>query len=151
MSLIKPSYGSETVFPLEELSWSITKNASVVSQYLGSRSLPQPSFESDGPSTIVPGDAPQHIRQALQQLVATSLEMSQLAIGPSEFLPNLATGVRHAPFPLQKLQEVLTVKSFNISPVSPGFANTTFSALCPRAGLSATQILPRRLVCLSSV
>lgn len=96
MSPSRPDDGSETLFPLEELSWRITKNASVVSQYLGAHCLPQPSFDGDGPSTIVSSDAPQHIRQALQHLVAASLEMMQLAIGPSEFLPNLATGVRHA-------------------------------------------------------
>lgn len=89
--------GGLGTFPLEELSWKITKNASLVSQYLGAHCLPQPSFDSDGPSTIVPGDSPQHIRQAQQDLVAAALEMLQLAIGPSEFLPNLATGVRYPP------------------------------------------------------
>ena len=86
----------DTSFPLEELSWKITKNASVLSQHLAAQSLPQPSFESNGPSTVVSSDAPIHVRQAQQHLVAASLEILQLAIGPSGFLPNLATGVRHA-------------------------------------------------------
>lgn len=85
--------GLEASFPLEELSWSITKNASVVSQYLGARNLPQPSFESDGPSNILSSETPQHIRQSLQHLASASLELTQLAIGPSGFLPNLATNV----------------------------------------------------------
>ena len=85
---------SETTFPLEELSRTITKNAGIVSQYLEANHLPQPSLHSDGPSTIVPSGSPQSVQQARQNLIAASLEILQLAIGPSEFLPNLATGVR---------------------------------------------------------
>ncbi len=92
---------SETAFPLEELSWTVTKNASIVSQYLGANHIPQPSFDSDGPSTIVPAVSPYNIQQARQNLIAASLEIVQLAIGPSEFLSNLATGVRLEPSSLQ--------------------------------------------------
>ena len=98
MSFGRPDDVSETSFPLEELSWRISKNASFVSQYLGMQCLPQPSIDGDGPSIVVPGDAPQSIQQARQQLIAASLEMMQLAIGPSEFVPNLALGVRDAAF-----------------------------------------------------
>lgn len=94
MSGEQPSIVSETAFPLEELSWTITKNASIVSQYLETNHLPQPSLNSDGPSIIVPSSSPQSAQQARQNLIAASLEILQLAIGPSEFLPNLATGVR---------------------------------------------------------
>lgn len=84
---------SAKAYPLEELSWSITKNASIVSHYLGANGLPQPSFASDGPATVVPSSSPHHIQEAQQKLVSAALEILQLAIGPSEFLPNLATGV----------------------------------------------------------
>lgn len=85
--------GFEPRLPLEELSQKITRNASAVSQYLKAASLPQPSFEYDGPSNVVPGEAPQDIRQAQRELISASLEMLHLAIGPSEFVPNLATNV----------------------------------------------------------
>ena len=94
MSPKQPNGVSETAFPLEELSWTITKNASIVSHYLGQNNIPQPSLNSDGSSTVVPSGSPQSIQQARQNLIAASLEILQLAIGPSEFLPNLATGVR---------------------------------------------------------
>lgn len=94
MSSEQASGASETTFPLEELSRTITKNAGIVSQYLGANHLPQPSLSSDGPSSVVPTGSPQSIQQARQNLIAASLELLQLAIGPSEFLPNLATGVR---------------------------------------------------------
>lgn len=94
MSLEQLNGVSETAFPLEELSWTITKNASIVSQFLGANHIPQPSLNHDGPSTVVPGGSPQSIHEARQNLIAASLEILQLAIGPSEFLPNLATGVR---------------------------------------------------------
>lgn len=86
--------GPKTMFPLEELSMTISKNANIVSQYLEENHLPQPSLNSDGPSVVVPSGSPQIIQQARQSLIAQSLELLQLAIGPSEFLPNLATGVR---------------------------------------------------------
>ena len=76
------------------ISVIITKNASIVSQYIDDNSLPQPSTSSDGPSTVLPSDSPEDIQRARQGLIAASLEMLQLAVGPSEFLPNLATGVR---------------------------------------------------------
>lgn len=85
---------SKPEFPLEELSGSITDNARIVSQYLASQNLPQPSFRSDGPSTVLPKGSPQSIQEARENLIAKSLEILQLAIGPSEFLPHLATGVR---------------------------------------------------------
>ncbi|KAL8938468.1 MAG: hypothetical protein Q9216_003881 [Gyalolechia sp. 2 TL-2023] len=85
----------ETRFPLDELSRKITKNASIVSQYLGANHLPQPSSNSDGPRAILPTGSPEGTQQARQDLIAASLEMLQLAIGPSEFLPNLATGFQY--------------------------------------------------------
>lgn len=94
MSPETPNGVSETIFPLDELSKTISRNASIVSQYLGASHLPQPSLNSDGPSTVLPSGSPQSIQQARQNLIAASLEILQLAIGPSEFLPNLATGVR---------------------------------------------------------
>ena len=94
MSPELPNGVSDTILPLEELSRTITKNASIVSQYLRANHLLQPSCNSDGPSTVLPSGSPQSIQRARQNLIAASLEILQLAIGPSEFLPNLATGVR---------------------------------------------------------
>lgn len=84
---------SESAFSLEKLSHEITDNAKIVSHYLDSQNLPQPSFRSDGPSTVLPKGSPQAIHEARENLITASLEILQLAIGPSEFLPHLATGV----------------------------------------------------------
>ncbi|GAM33863.1 hypothetical protein TCE0_013f01071 [Talaromyces pinophilus] len=86
---------SKPEFPLEELSSSITDNARIVSQYLASQNLPQPSSRSDGPSTVLPKGSPQSIQEARENLIANSLEILHLAIGPSEFLPHLATGFQY--------------------------------------------------------
>ena len=94
MSPELPNGVSETAYPLEELGRTVTKNASIVSQYLSENHLPQPSLNGDGPSTVVPTGSPQSVQEARQNLISASLEILQLAIGPSEFLPNLATGVR---------------------------------------------------------
>uniref|UniRef100_A0A093V358 O-methyltransferase FtmD n=1 Tax=Talaromyces marneffei PM1 TaxID=1077442 RepID=A0A093V358_TALMA len=85
---------SESESLLEELSNSITENARIVSQYLASQNLPQPSFRSDGPTTILPKGCPQSI-QARESVIAKSLEILQLAIGPSEFLPHFTTGYQY--------------------------------------------------------
>ena len=90
---------SNDFYPLEDLSQIISKNASIVSQYLGDHNLPQPSFESDGPSVIVPSSAPQSVQKARQSLIASCLELLQLAIGPTEYLPNLAIGVSSSDMP----------------------------------------------------
>lgn len=82
-----------SAFPLEALSWDITRNASIVSQHLAGNDLPQPSFDCNGPVTVLPSSAPQYVREARQKLISASLEMLQLAVGPSEFVPNLALGV----------------------------------------------------------
>jgi 6-hydroxytryprostatin B O-methyltransferase len=88
---------SETALPLDILSGEISKNVRSVSRYLAEQRLPQPSFESDGPSAVLPAGAPQSVQQARQSLIAACLELFHLAVGPSEFLPNMATGVRQSP------------------------------------------------------
>ena len=84
---------SESTVPLEQLSDVIGDNARTVSQYLASQNLPQPSSRSDGPSVVVPKDSPQSVHEARQKLIAASLEMLQLALGPGDFVPHLATEV----------------------------------------------------------
>ncbi|KAI1153171.1 sterigmatocystin 8-O-methyltransferase [Nemania diffusa] len=86
---------SKTPLPLEDLSFEITRNAVLVSQYLHSGGFPQPSHEADGPSSTIPRDSPQNIREARQNLIEASLKMFQLALGPTEYLPNLATGFQY--------------------------------------------------------
>ncbi|KAL4939603.1 hypothetical protein BDV06DRAFT_230925 [Aspergillus oleicola] len=81
--------------PLEDLTTIITKSASTVSQYLQANGLPQPSLQPDGPSNVLPSGTPRQIHQARQQLIAASLQVFQLATGPSEFLPHLANGFHY--------------------------------------------------------
>ncbi|KAH0593058.1 hypothetical protein MHUMG1_09305 [Metarhizium humberi] len=113
-----------TSLPLEELSWTITKNASVVSQYLKAQQLLQPSKDAAGPSTIVPTDAPQHIQLARQSLMAAALEISQLAAGPSEFLPNLATGFQY----ISSLSWLCQYNIFHLVPLDSDIGYRSLSA-----------------------
>ncbi|KAK8055194.1 hypothetical protein PG993_000421 [Apiospora rasikravindrae] len=89
MSHKQPEYAP---FPLETLGENIVKNATIISQYLKSQNLPQPSLEVDGPTTLLPNDSPQCVRQARQDLLSAALQILNLTTGPSEYLPNLATG-----------------------------------------------------------
>lgn len=84
---------------LRELSSLIAVHSDVVSQYLAANDLPQPSKSADGPSSVLPASAPKNIQVARQQLIAAALELVQIAAGPSELLPNLATGVSNLPTP----------------------------------------------------
>jgi 6-hydroxytryprostatin B O-methyltransferase len=64
-----------------------------VSGYLATNYLPQPSFEANRPSAIVPVNASPNVQLARQKLLVASLEIFHLATGPIDFLPNLATNV----------------------------------------------------------
>ncbi|KAL7623779.1 hypothetical protein AAE478_005332 [Parahypoxylon ruwenzoriense] len=124
---------SEAKFPLEELSWTITKNASIVSQYLAAHQLPQPSLESDGPSTVLPNGSPEAIQKARQNLIAASLELLQLAIGPSEFLPNLATGFQY----LSCLHWLCQYDIFHLVPLN---GSISYAELAAAAGVPEQRL-----------
>ncbi|KAL9088823.1 MAG: hypothetical protein Q9159_002859 [Coniocarpon cinnabarinum] len=119
-----PARATEAAYPLEELSWKITKDAGVVSHYLAANNLPQPSFNADGPSTILGSTAPQGIQQARQNLIASSLELFQLAIGPTEFLPNLALGFQY----ISCLHWLCQYHIFHLVPLSSGITYAELSA-----------------------
>jgi 6-hydroxytryprostatin B O-methyltransferase len=78
---------------LEEFADQIPANAKVISDFLRSNGLPLPSFERDAPTTTIPASAPSEVRAARQKLMEGALRTFQLALGPSEYLPNLAVGV----------------------------------------------------------
>lgn len=80
---------------LEELCDIITQSTSVLSQHLKSQGLPEPSFESNGPTVVIPKNSPQNVAKAQQELIASAIQISQLAMGPSEFLPNLSLGFQY--------------------------------------------------------
>ncbi|KAH8714850.1 S-adenosyl-L-methionine-dependent methyltransferase [Phaeosphaeriaceae sp. PMI808] len=90
-----PLNGVSEKLLLEQLSSAISGSAGIVSGYLATNHLPQPSFEANRPSVIVPVNAPPNVQLARQKLLAASLELFQLATGPSDFLPNLATGFQY--------------------------------------------------------
>ncbi|MCJ1381692.1 hypothetical protein MMC17_004803 [Xylographa soralifera] len=116
---------SESTYSLEQLSRTISRNASIVSQYLGTNNLPQPSLDSDGPSTVVPSGSPQSIQQARQNLIAASLEILQLAIGPSEFLPTLATGYQY----ISCLSWLCQYDIFHLVPLSDAISYARLAAV----------------------
>ncbi|OGM43332.1 hypothetical protein ABOM_008734 [Aspergillus bombycis] len=95
MTQTNPESENPASFPLERLSWQMTKNASIISQFLHAHELPQPSTAQDGPVEVLPASCPQSIRQARQNLIEDALKLFQLAIGPSEFLSHLSTGYQY--------------------------------------------------------
>ena len=80
---------------MEELSDQIAVNVSILSDFFRSQQYPEPTFDGHSPATTLPATAPERVRVARQTLIEAAAKISQLAIGPSEFLPNLAVGVCH--------------------------------------------------------
>ncbi|KAJ8106918.1 hypothetical protein OPT61_g9221 [Boeremia exigua] len=127
------SNGASEDLPLERLSSVITENASIVSGYLATNHLPQPSFKADGPSVIVPATAPPNVQVARQKLLSASLELLQLATGPSDFLPNLATGFQY----LSCLTWLCQYKIFHLVPLD---ASISYDALSTASKVSAQRL-----------
>ncbi|KAL4962937.1 S-adenosyl-L-methionine-dependent methyltransferase [Aspergillus stella-maris] len=114
-----------TTTPLEDLSVVITKSASIVTQYLQANGHPQPSLGPDGPSSVLPSGTPRQIVQAHQQLIAASLQIFQLAIGPSEFLPHLANGFQY----VSGLTWLCNYRIFHLVPLTHPITYETLSQL----------------------
>lgn len=83
----------ESPTPLNDLADRVKANAAAITGFLQSNGFPQPSFERDAPAVTLPASAPIDAKKARQALMEDALRIFQLAIGPSEYLPNLAVGV----------------------------------------------------------
>ncbi|KAI9654521.1 MAG: hypothetical protein M1821_006611 [Bathelium mastoideum] len=123
----------ETRLPLEELSRTTTKDTSIVSQYLRANHIPQPSLNSDGPGIVIPRGSPQNVQHARQSLIAACLELLQLAIGPSEFLPNLATGFQY----ISCLSWLCQYDIFHLVPLDD---TISYAALAASAGVPQRRL-----------
>ncbi|KAF2675693.1 hypothetical protein K458DRAFT_471217, partial [Lentithecium fluviatile CBS 122367] len=127
------SNGVSEKLPLEQLSSAISENAGIVSEYLATNHLPQPSFEADGPSVIIPVNAPPNVQLARQKLLAASLELFQLAKGPSDFLPNLVTGFQY----ISCLTWLCQYKIFHLVPLD---ASISYDALSTASKVSVQRL-----------
>ncbi|KAH8807458.1 O-methyltransferase-domain-containing protein, partial [Xylogone sp. PMI_703] len=72
-------------------------------------------------------------QQARQGLIAASLELLQLAIGPSEYLPNLATGFHY----ISCLQWLAQYKIFHLVPLEDAIS---YADLAAAAGISEQRL-----------
>lgn len=75
---------------IEELALVISKNTTIVEQYLSSNNLPHPSFGVGAPSgSLIPADAADIEVARLAVIEATS-KLRNLMLGPREFLQSFA-------------------------------------------------------------
>lgn len=81
---------------MEELCCQLSENVSTLVGFLDKEGRPLRSFQRDAPATTLPPDAPEEVKRARQVIIDASMRLHQLALGPSEYLPNLATGVQTA-------------------------------------------------------
>lgn len=92
-SAFKKKIVTEPVGELETLAAQVSRNATILSTYLHNEQLPPPSFNQKGPTTVLPRSAPDDVKVARQALIEASLQTFQLALGPSEYISNLAVSV----------------------------------------------------------
>ena len=83
--------------PLEVLAHDIAANCKVLSDYLVGAGLPQPSFASDGPTSVLPPSAPKETQQAKADIAEAAFKLHSLVTGPSELIPNITAGVSYYP------------------------------------------------------
>lgn len=69
---------------LTDLASQITNTAKVINEFLAANGHPQPSFNVDAPSAFPP--APEEILNARRQLLDASQAITELLIGPAEYL-----------------------------------------------------------------
>lgn len=81
---------------LEDLSQQISINAKVLSEYLSSAGYPQPSFDRNGPATVLPPAASESAIVARQHLKEAARKVFELASGPNEYLENVGLEVSAA-------------------------------------------------------
>lgn len=81
--------------PLEVLAHEIAANCKVLSDYLVGAGLPQPSFASDGPTSVLPPSAPKETQQAKAAIAEAAFKLHSLVTGPSELIPNITASVSY--------------------------------------------------------
>ena len=80
--------------PLEDLASVITKNASIITDFLGQMGHAQPSFSPHGPLAF-PETAPDEVLSARKELISTAKQLQFLALGPTQALQwHALAGVR---------------------------------------------------------
>ncbi|ORY10494.1 sterigmatocystin 8-O-methyltransferase [Clohesyomyces aquaticus] len=93
-SYIQPNAPSSNS-TLEQYVQQILQNTGIITEYLETNGLPQPSFERDAPESTLPESAPETIRAARVKLMDAALKAFQLALGPKEYIPNIAVGLQY--------------------------------------------------------
>lgn len=95
---------------LTELAAEISKNASLITEYLLAHNLPSPSFAADGPQNFPVSSENLEIQGVRLALIEASRAMLELAVGPLELLTLQAPTVGQAfHFLLRNQTENLTV------------------------------------------
>ncbi|WZH40774.1 O-methyltransferase-domain-containing protein [Fusarium acuminatum] len=87
---------------ITELATAVSSAAQELERQLESQGLPRPSFQADGPTYVVPKNAPKAAHEARVATAEAAFKLFNLVSGPSELLPNI-TASYHTIFALQWL------------------------------------------------
>jgi 6-hydroxytryprostatin B O-methyltransferase len=78
---------------ITELATAVSSAAQELERQLESQGLPRPSFQADGPTYVVPKNAPKAAHEARVATAEAAFKLFNLVSGPSELLPNITASV----------------------------------------------------------
>lgn len=116
--------------PLKDLAEQIATCSTAISTFLRSQGHPHPSFNRDAAPITLPDSAPDEVKAARLALMEASMNMFQLAVGPSEYLPNLAVNVSPSARPNFQPREMLTRHPYSTS-ILPACVGSRILAFFP--------------------
>ncbi|KAI5456766.1 O-methyltransferase-domain-containing protein [Mariannaea sp. PMI_226] len=112
-------------------------------KWLTSQDLPQPSFAADGPTYVVPKNAPKEAQEARLAAAEAAFKLFNLVTGPSELLPNI-TASYHTIFALQWLHH------FDIWSHIPVQGTISYQMLALEAKVPESQLKSVARMCITS-
>lgn len=132
----------------------IAENTKTIDEYLRSHNLPSPSFDADGPATLLVPEAETEVIRARQQVVASTEELNKLMKGPTEMLFSTFVSLRtvtygyalenadcHSKYSLMgDLLELQFAQRFDIANLVPVKGSISYEDLAAVTGLDAVDI-----------
>ncbi|KAK7938002.1 hydroxyindole O-methyltransferase [Apiospora aurea] len=109
---------------MEDLARKLASDVEALSEYIRSTGGVQPSFDRSCPASVIPEDAPPEAQMARERIMEQCLKLLQLATGPSDYMINIQTNLRH----------------FNILRLVPMKGAISYTGLANLAGCTETRL-----------
>ncbi|KAK5988368.1 O-methyltransferase aurJ [Cladobotryum mycophilum] len=118
---------------LQALSEQILIKATFLSDALSADGLPQPSFDVDGPTNVVPPTASKAAIDARNAVAEAAYKLFALVTGPSELLPNMQAQY-------QTMFALRWITHFKVLELIPAEGSISYSELALKAKVPESQL-----------